>query len=98
MDKLARKPKIRLLENLAKGAPSLALSVALTPIAVPYALVGTFFCSFASPVDGYAADRVDSFWENSAILNLWGYGLCRLGEVIGEYKTANRAAELSKKI
>ena len=79
--------KVKLLEEIAKNTPALIGGIALTPIAFPYAIIGGFFNSCASPVDGYAADCVEDFLENDRLLRAWRYGFSRMGKAIMEYRT-----------
>jgi len=88
--KLEQKKK-NSLENVIKNTPHLLASIALSPIAFPYAIFGVIaISSSTSPDDGYSADCVNDFLENNPLISFWDKGFGNFSKAMKEYNSYNK--------
>lgn len=79
------------LENVIKSTPHFLASVVLSPIALPYAVLGAAFISASTtPDDGYSADCVEDFLENNPLISFWGKGFGNFGGAVKKYNSYHK--------
>ncbi len=77
------KAKINLLEGIAKSIPP----IALTPIYVPYAHIGTFAAYHDTPyMEGRRINRIGNFLNNSKLIGACESGFDIFRKAVREYR------------